>query len=340
MELLILNTDLISVFIMDTIESLIWTERYSKAGDFELYTPVNDDAVRYLRVDYFIYLKESEKVMMVEALEIKSDVEKGNHLIVTGRSLESILERRILWSAFTISGNIQNGIRQLLNDSIITPSIIDRKIANFIFEVSDDPIVTSLSDTLQYKIGENLYDVIRTICEKHGIGFKITLTEDNNFKFKLYSGVDRSYDQMINPYVLFSPSFNNLKNSNYLESKKELKTITLVNGESESLVVEVDSGGGSGIERREIFTDASSEIHPSDLIQKGKETLITNINISSFDGEIESPDDFRYEIDFFLGDIVQIENEYGMESKSRVTEVIRSQSPSSVSVYPTFTKVE
>lgn len=44
--------------------------------------------------------------------------------------------------------------------------------------------------------------------------------------------------------------------------------------------------------------------------------------------------------DFFLGDMVQIVNEYGIEGKARVTEFIRSQSKEGLDSYPTFVTVE
>lgn len=40
-----------------------------------------------------------------------------------------------------------------------------------------------------------------------------------------------------------------------------------------------------------------------------------------------------------MGDIVQIVNEFGIESKSRVIEVVRSQSTEGIDIYPTFSSV-
>lgn len=49
--------------------------------------------------------------MIVEKIQITSDTEDGNHVTVTGRSLESILDRRIVWGQKLLSGNLQNGIK-------------------------------------------------------------------------------------------------------------------------------------------------------------------------------------------------------------------------------------
>ena len=49
---------------------------------------------------------------------------------------------------------------------------------------------------------------------------------------------------------------------------------------------------------------------------------------------------FTYGVDFFMGDIVQIANEYGHETKSRIVELITSESEEGVSTYPTFEYVD
>ena len=119
MELIVLDTSLKMLSVLDTFESLIWTERYSAYGDFEVYTSINDSVLEILKDDYYLWLKESDQTMIVEDRKIESDAENGNHFTVTGRSLESILERRIIWKQTILSGNFQNGIKKLLDENII-----------------------------------------------------------------------------------------------------------------------------------------------------------------------------------------------------------------------------
>lgn len=307
----------------------------------------------YIKQDYYLQSKESEHVMIVEKIQITSDTEDGNHVTVTGRSLESILDRRIVWGQKLLSGNLQNGIKTLLNENVISPSDSNRKISNFIFKESTDSAITKLKLEAQYT-GDNLYDVIQKICEEQGIGFKITLNDEKQFVFELYAGSDRSYDQTENPYVIFSPKFENIINSNYIESKASLKTVTLVGGEGEGAGRRYTTvGGGSGLNRRELFTDArdiSSNVGSDDALtdaeymaqlqQRGKEKLAENVSITSFEGETETTIMFQYGKDFFNGDIVQIANEYGHETKARILEIVRSEDKDGYSVYPTFKTIE
>lgn len=218
MELIVLDTSLKMLSVLDTFESLIWTERYSAYGDFEVYTSINDSILEILKDDYYLWLKESDQTMIVEDRKIESDAENGNHFTVTGRSLESILERRIIWKQTILSGNFQNGIKKLLDENIINPSDASRKVERLIFEASTDPAITGLTVDAQFT-GDNLYDAIKKLCDSKNIGFRIKLSDDNKFVFKLYAGADRSYDQFTNAYwkQLWATWFNEYTNNNTSE---------------------------------------------------------------------------------------------------------------------------
>ena len=479
MDLMVLDRDLNAIAVVDTYNSLIWTDRYQECGDFELYMPMSTEVLSYIKQDNYLWNKESEHLMIIEKLLIESDVEDGARLTVTGRSLESILDRRVVWGLKTISGSLQNGIKALLDENVINPTDPNRKIPNFVFEASDDPEIEAMAIETQYT-GDNLYDVIQKICFERGMGFKVTPNENKQFVFKLYIGADRSYSQSQYPYVVFSPDFENIISSNYMESKSSLKNVTLIGGEGEGVERRYTHiGEVAGLDRRELFTDArdiSSDVDedltelfdfsqypnqvfndttkqfvtdgrfnscmvnvsayggrmlsitipqytnregeaspyatifvdsskqyistiqkwerytdsnergtlktyefllPSNvqyiytsmfndssiatdiysgsiedftcktikladyeymalLEQRGREDLAENVEATSFDGQAETTVMFRYGEDFFTGDIVQIADEYGHETKARITEIIISENEEGYSVYPTF----
>ena len=352
MELLIMDSNFAGIGTLDVFESLIWTDRYYEAGDFELYMPASEDALKLLKENLYLYNRESEHIMVIEDIQINTDVEESAHLTVTGRSLESLLDRRIIWNLTTVTGTLQDGIKKLLNENAISPSDPARKIPGLIFKDSKDPNVTSLYLNAQYW-GENLYDTIESVCESAEIGWKITLDSDNQMVFELYAGTDRSYNQTENPYVIFSPTFDNLLNSNYVSSSKTLKTVTLITGEGEGsdkkyTHVECANGAGSGLSRREMHSDGSSifqtdgENTISDteyltlLKQKGIEDLSQNLKTQSFEGEVTSGKTYTYGVDYFMGDIVQNVNEFNVQATSRVIEYVMSQDTSGLEMYPTF----
>lgn len=346
-----MDTNFKMVSVLDVFISFIWTDRYYEYGDFELYTRVSTDILSKIQSEYYLLNKESEHLMIVENIEIETDLEDGHTVKITGRSLESILDRRIVWSSTIISGNIQDCIKKLLNDSIISPSISERKIDNFIFGTSNNSKITNtIIEETEYN-GDNLYEIISGLCSANDIGFKVVLNKSNQFVFSLYVGEDRSYEQTKNPYVTFSPEFDNLINSNYVESIQDYKNVTLVAGEKDDndIPKTASTGNVSGLSRRELYTEATDinqkqeddttltdEEYKNLLIQRGNEALLEHKISVTFDGEFDATQMYTYNKDFFMGDIVQVANEYGIESKARIIEFIQSQDTNGYSMYPTF----
>lgn len=352
MEINVLDSDYTRLAIVDNYSSFIWTDRYSKYGDFELVTVPTDEMLDLLVHGRYLLYSESEHAMIIETVEIVTDVESGNTLKVTGRSLESILDRRIVWGQTTITGNFQDGIQTLLNNAIISPSIADRKIDNFQFRQNDDESITSLTVDAQYT-GDVLYDVIQALCEEKKLGFKIVFDEEFNMIFSLYKGIDRSYNQTDLPFVVFSPNFENIISSNYLESIEPYKNVTLVAGEGEGSERRLLSvGEGSGLNRREMFTDArdiSSKVddrtlspaeYNAQLKQRGEEKLAEAKKDKSFEGDMDVTRTFKVRRDFDMGDIVEVESEHGKQGSARVTELITSHDATGLNFYPTFESIE
>lgn len=358
MRILVLDHLFRSVVLLDVFESLIWTERYQEAGDFEVYTPINEEILwlndfvqsqSEKELDTYVYLKGSDQLMIVESMELRTEVETGDRMIMSGRSLESILDRRIIWTQTVLNGKLQNGVQKLLNENAINPSIGDRKIDGLSMILSTDSAVTSLDLRAQYT-GDNLYDTVVAICKTYDIGFRIVLNDQNQFVFSLYKGTDRSYDQLQNPYVIFSPKFENVINSSYLESSKTLKNVALVAGEDEGTSRRTRTvGSKKGLARRELYVDArdiQSETeegtpipeaeYNAQLDQRGSEKLAENVYTKIFEGDIESTKTFVYGRDFFKGDVVQFLNEYGIQAKVRIMEIVRSQDTNGYNMYPTF----
>lgn len=350
MEVDLLNSSFQRIHVLDTFSSLIWTDRYWLCGDFELKTPPTETVLTKLASTKYLKIKESEHHMVFEDSNLTFDIDEGPSLLLTGRSLESILDRRITWAHTILFNGFQTKILALLDTNIISPSDTTRKIDNFEYVASTDPAITGLSIGTQ-SFGDTLYKLISDLCREKNVGFKITYTTANKFRFELYAGKNRSYNQSVNPFVVFSPDFDNLINSNYLESSRLLKTIVLVEGEKVGTTrttqsAEAPGGALSGLNRREMFykSDLTRESQEEQdyldqLKGKGKEELSKNVFIQAFDGEADTTL-YKFGDDFFMGDILQIEDSYGHNSQLRVTEMIYSQNKEGIKIYPTFTTLE
>lgn len=330
------------VSVVENFSSFVWTDRYYSAGDFELYVPPTIRVLTQYIPDYYIVRPDSEHVMIIDSVLLEED-DDGYSYKISGESLESILKRRILWTDTTLSGNFQDAIKTLLNGSIISPSIADRKIDNFVFVKSEDEAITSLTiEEAEYSKDETIYDIIEKNCQEFEIGFKVTLTSDNKFAFTLYKGVDRSYDQTAVPYVIFSPAFDNLTSSSFLKSYTDYKNVALVTGtstdsEGESTDLSTVVGEASGLDRRETHIDAGDvQGNTSVLTKKGNEELAALKKTEAFEGEANVFNMFVYGKDFFIGDMVQLEDAFGNTGKSIVSEMVFSSDGEGEKFYPTF----
>lgn len=151
----------------------------------------------------------------------------------------------------------------------------------------------------------------------------------------------------------FSPNNDNIINSSYYESIRRLKNVALVAGEGEGAARKtVTLGSGKGIDRRELFVDArdiSSDLNGNSLSasaynklleQRGLEKMNENTYVKAFEGKVDTANMYVYGKDFFMGDTIQIVNEYGVEGKAAILELIMSESEDGIECYPTFDKIE
>ena len=342
MDLYITDTSFNTVAVIDATSSTIWSEKYAGSGDFEIYVPASDKYIDVLREDYYIFRPETDKGMIIRHTNITTDVENGNYLTVTGKSLESILARRIVWMQTSLSGKVEVCIRRLIHENIINPTITARKIDKFRL----GPL-KGFTETMKMQVtGKNLQEVIDEICKKYGFGYKITV-QDGYFVFDLYKGVDRSYNQTENPYVVFSPEFENLLNSDYDYNAEGYKNVVLVAGEGEGLARKVKAvGSASGLNRYEMYSDArdastnngeiSDDEYYEQLAEDGAKTLAENNVVETFTGTVDYLTTFKYGEDYYMGDIVQVVNEYGISSTPRIIETIEYEDENGYSLIPTF----
>ena len=314
---------------IDDYISFIWTQRYYAPGDFELCAPITK--LKYFMIGYYIFRRNDDYGAIIEKIEIQKTEDQQEMVIVSGRSFTSILGRRVISTQQMITGSVLSGIELLITDNIINPELVARKIDNFAFLNTS----TSLAETEAQYIGENLLDVISGLCESNQIGMKCKLDSNHDFIFELYDGIDKSYAQDVNPFVVWSDKYDNLYSSEYSEDCSALATDVCVGGEvisDERVLVWSAKDSQSGIERFEKFLDASNTIQNEQIItlQTYKEQLeglglveVTDYT-TAFSGEVDFSRIMQGNI-VNVGDICTIQNsKWGIYINSRVLEIIES----------------
>ena len=353
----VLDRNFNTLGIIEEYVSTIWRPSYSDIGDFEIYLGATDIAVALLSEDNYLVrssdvsVDESgnvtyKKVMIIKKINLKTDVENGDYLTVTGKELKFILNQRIVWSQTNLTGKTENAIRRLVNENAVNPTNTKRIIPNLILGTS-----VGLTDTIDKQVtGTNLATAIIDICKASNLGWDVYIY-NKNLVFTVYKGLDRSYNQTDRPYVVFSDEFDNLYNTEYeLDSEKYANT-ALVAGEGEGVnrITRAIGDSNSGLDRYETYIDArdisqnkgtDDEIdintYNSLLDQRGAENLATLSYTEGFTGEIVNDMSFIYLEDFYLGDVVTVINKYGITSNVRVVSAIESEDENGKKLLPQF----
>ena len=80
--------------IINGIEKIEWTERYRDPDDFKITAPLSSRIDQMLEKGDFIGMVDSSTIMVVESIEINQTAEGQGELMVSGRSMETLLENR------------------------------------------------------------------------------------------------------------------------------------------------------------------------------------------------------------------------------------------------------
>lgn len=352
----VLDQNLVLQGVIDEYVSTIWRPSYSEVGDFEIYLGATREAVALLQKNWYVVRSSDvhvsdgvatyRKVMVIKNTQLVTDVENGDYLTITGREMKFLLHQRIVWNQTTLTGTAEDAIRQLVTDNAISPADSKRIIPGLML---GDP--AGLSDSINKQVtGECLDDVIAEICTAYNYGWELYISA-GKLVLEVYSGLDRSYEQTERPYVVFSNDFENLYNSDYQQFTEEFANTTLIGGEGEGTERRFATLGdnNSGLNRFEVFTDArdiSSNANTADAIpeaeyllmlqERGRENLASLAVTEGFSGEVLPDVAFKYETDFFLGDIVTVINEYGLRKNVRVLSAIESEDEAGMVLVPQF----
>lgn len=428
-DIYVLNRDLEQIAIIDSFTSLIWASRYNEIGDCELYVKATQKNLEILKKGYYLTREDDEMVCRIEQVELDTDIEVGNYLIVTAYDVKKILYQRVIWSQTNVDGNIEDYIRNLVYKSCVNPNLSARAITDTHgrqnFMLGDK---ANFKEVITQQVS---YDVvgskIEELCKQYEWGFKVIVDLTvHNFYFCLFKGTDKS------DYIVFSKDYENLISTTYKEDSSHLANVALVAGEGEGSKRSRNvSGYAEGLDRYEIYVDArdlskiisweelisvyptrnagghgyisdtaSGVFYKMDLIDiaivdenqltelksnypngqvitksgnryyqvydviiadlttssptssdyvtlrpliyevyllnRGYEKMAEYGSVISFNGTVAPDITFIYKEDYFLGDLVTVENEYGISVEARIVEVIETYDSTGYHIEPKF----
>ena len=149
MDLYLLDESRTPIYIIDDYVSLVWTERFQEPGEFELRLKPTRYSFNDFVKDRFLVKSDSNDVMIIESREISNDFdEEGKFLDIKGRSVSSILGRRIDMShcleiicngTYTYTGDVINVMNDIVNKNLINP-IVQMTDYEHLRQVGEDDI--------------------------------------------------------------------------------------------------------------------------------------------------------------------------------------------------------
>lgn len=357
MEVYILDSLYRRAEVVDRFESLIWTERFSDIGDFELKLHSTLESRTRFSPGTKLAINQSYRGMTVETVEDASDQEGKRMLSVKGSSFEKALDNRIagksgaanstvVWSITDTPVNIAKKIvRDMCILAINDPADVVPGLVEGLGPYSEDtiaeptPVITAEFNFM------TVYSAIRQLADLYGFGFRVIRSSDNGqLYFDVYMGSDRTSSQTTLPPVIFSPNLDNVKNTTELTTISGYKNIAVVVspvGRTSVYAEDIDPNI-DGFERRLLLvtaddiTDTDPAVAMAKMIQRGKEELAKSRRLQAFDGEISQTSQYKYGRDYNLGDIFDVQNTDGFINVMQVTEQIFVQDREGERSYPTL----
>ena len=323
------------LYATDRIVSYEYTKRWTKSGNFTLVFPFDKEILQALRLNGTIYLDS-------DWLFIQNVSYNGKQITVTGKDCKALLETRVAipdntgYTGYSsVSGTTAYCIRQYLNQNCINPTDTNRKLP-LVFEGGATGL---LSDSYMARF-EYLSDIVTAMCENADIGYDIRgYIASSGFKFYTLKGVDRSFDQDVNPRVIFSSSWRNVLSQSFEHGVENVFTAVYGtdNGNYSKLVERnpdypqqaLDMSNPSdiakivkGIARRECNVTVGISNSDSWFEKYALNDVKDNIKTESFDIIVPFS---NYGTDYSLGDTVTIKDDFLNNRFNRViTEVTKS----------------
>lgn len=314
MQLLALDASFSPVRYLKYLD-LAWNREYYRCGDFSVQIAANEyrDSMAY------IYTKDRPETGIIQKVEFTGTTE-GDFIQLSGFFLENILNYAIIYPTFYANG------------------IMDEQCTALVNEYKEEIPLLTVSPALGIgtvavwqETGGCLSDVLYNRLQQQELSFRCDYDYDlNQIVFSIWQGLNRTQEQSVNNFVVFSKGFRNIASLTLNNDISNYKNFALVAGSGEGdarITVTVDLSGGA--QKRKLFVDAKDlafdtskqtlDEYEENLRHRGLEKLvqdyaeILNVEIDA------SQTAFVYLRDFNIGDKVDvILNDVGLSLECRV----------------------
>lgn len=364
--------------IVDNYESLVWTDKAKECGDFELYMYYDPDLWKTIKLGTFLRIKDSEHTMMVNKRDLKDTFEDSPRMIFTGKSMEYITSRRVVYKQIDATGTPGDIVNKLLDENCvdspyiqqfapdpINPGMKYRVITGFYRDASGWSQELGDQQIAKQYLGQNIYEAVSDLVKTYSSPMCYIFvhhTDDNRWRWRLGTGIDRSWNQGTNEWVTFSSDFNNLKSSEFVQDDEKYANAFYVTGADpgdnrprpivtlERATNSTPIGGFiSGMKRREKWIDGSSiklkddnnrdvpiETYRNELRSYGYASMREYTTETNFTGDVDPNVQWAYMRDYYIGDIVNVIDDMGNGARCAIDGMTITADKNGIVIVPDF----
>ena len=179
-----------------------------------------------------------------------------------------------------------------------------------------------------------MYEVEKTQEMSHRLLYNY---QTNKFTLDFFKGLDRTDQQNVNSWAVFSDTFQNVKTFSYDLDSSDYRNFAYIAGEGEGsdrTVTSVDIRESATEERRELYVDArdlqqtttsrtyTDAEYESLLQQRGRQKLAEYNQRQKVESDVDPDANLVYGVDFDLGDICTVmKSSIGIAVDTRITEI-------------------
>lgn len=267
--------------------NLQWIRRYYEPGEFNVQLPASE----YDSSAVYLFTKDRPEVGLIQKRQY-ADGYDGKVMQLSGYFYEYKLNDKITYPRFNASGNIEAVARTIISTYKEDIPILQLGKAN-------DPLLGS--SITKESTGDGLAAVIYELLQTQELSIRCLYDYVNNsMSAVVWQGKDRTQDQDVNSFVVFSEGFRNMQNEEIIIDNSNFKNYAVVIGngryeEGNQIEVIVDLRSNKNVYAQKLYVDQTGQTYDEtkqtldefkeQLCQAGIEELAkyTDITSVSFD---------------------------------------------------------
>lgn len=344
--------------LINGFDTFVWTERYLKNGDFKLTAPFDPALREAVPIGSYISHFGTDEIAEVMDHEIIKKKGKTPQLVITGDTLETFMKQRLAVLQFGVlrdyftdepityslpAGNSWDQAVTLIMKHLTGPAVQDHEGDHVPwFKVTNEVTGTEVLQLERVIERGTLYQRVLELLSVAGCGLKTHRPKGTRpyIEFVVHKGRD------VSNTVILNANLGELDEATYFWSNRNYKTtaITHTTYNGTNTPFSIPAYNPKRTARRYVLVDATDiddsialpildrqmRAREQQALSYGKMVELTNLRLAD-------DNQFKYNKDYFIGDIVGVAADFGVRTKLRVDEFTWAFDKNGAFGYPTLT---